>query len=78
MAPIKPRAFLANAAVVLLTALTIAPLLYMVIVSFMPRGESSNLPTPLWPSRWSLENYHELLVRRLIDGAWFDYRIVPA
>jgi multiple sugar transport system permease protein len=78
MALIKPRAFLANAAVVLLTALTIAPLLYMVIVSFMPRGESSNLPTPLWPSRWSLENYHELLVRRLIDDAWFDYRIVPA
>jgi len=78
MALMKPRAILANAAVVLLTTLTIAPLLYMVIVSFMPRGESSNLPTPLWPSHWSLENYHELLVRRLIDGAWFDYRIVPA
>ena len=78
MALMKPRAILANAAVALLTALTIAPLLYMVIVSFMPRGESSSLPTPLWPSRWSLENYQELLVRRLIDGAWFDYRIVPA
>ncbi|KQN12752.1 MULTISPECIES: carbohydrate ABC transporter permease [unclassified Sphingomonas] len=75
---LKLRAIVANAAVVTLTALTIAPLLYMVIVSFMPRGESSNLPTPLWPSHWSLENYHELLVRRLIDGAWFDYRIVPA
>jgi multiple sugar transport system permease protein len=75
---LKPRTVLANMAVVLLTGLTIAPLVYMVIVSFMPRGESSNLPTPLWPSRWSLENYHELLVRRLIDGAWFDYRIVPA
>ena len=75
---LKPRAILANTAVVLLTALTIAPLLYMVIVSFMPRGESSTLPTPLWPSHWSLEKYHELLVRRLIDGAWFDYRIVPA
>jgi multiple sugar transport system permease protein len=78
MALMKPRAILANVAVATLTALTIAPLLYMVIVSFMPRGESSNLPTPLWPSHWSLENYHELLVRRLIDGAWFDYRIVPA
>ncbi len=78
MALMKPRAILANAAVVILTAITIAPLLYMVTVSFMPRGESSNLPTPLWPSHWSLENYHELLVRRLIDGAWFDYRIVPA
>ena len=78
MALMKPRAILANTLVALLTALTIAPLLYMVIVSFMPRGESSNLPTPLWPSHWSMENYHELLVRRLIDGAWFDYRIVPA
>jgi multiple sugar transport system permease protein len=78
MALTKPRAILANTLVALLTALTIAPLLYMVIVSFMPRGESSNLPTPLWPSHWSMENYHELLVRRLIDGAWFDYRIVPA
>ena len=78
MALMKPRAILTNIAVALLTALTIAPLVYMVIVSFMPRGESSNLPTPLWPSHWSLENYHELLVRRLIDGAWFDYRIVPA
>jgi len=78
MALMKPRAILANVAVATLTALTIAPLLYMVIVSFMPRGESSNLPTPLWPSHWSLENYHELLVRRLIDRAWFDYRIVPA
>ncbi len=78
MALTKPRAILANTLVALLTALTIAPLLYMVIVSFMPRGESSNLPTPLWPSHWSMENYHELLVRRLIDDAWFDYRIVPA
>ncbi len=75
---VKPRVVLANVAVATLTALTIAPLLYMVIVSFMPRGQSSNLPTPVWPSHWSLENYHELLVRRLIDGAWFDYRIVPA
>ena len=75
---VKSRALLTNAAAALLTALTVAPLVYMVIVSFMPRGESSTLPTPLWPSRWSLENYYELLVRRLIDGAWFDYHIIPA
>ncbi|MBJ6121092.1 carbohydrate ABC transporter permease [Sphingomonas sp. BT553] len=50
----------------------------MVVVSFMPRGESSTLPTPLWPSRWSWENYYELLFRRQIEGAWWDYRIVPA
>ncbi|WP_242116952.1 carbohydrate ABC transporter permease [Sphingomonas lacusdianchii] len=78
MAVRKLRAIVANAAVVALVALTVAPLVYMVIVSFMPRGESGTLPIPLWPSRWSLENYHELLVRRQINGAWFDYRILPA
>lgn len=78
MAVGKLRAVVTNAAVVALVALTVAPLVYMVIVSFMPRGESGTLPIPLWPSRWSLENYHELLVRRQIDGAWFDYRILPA
>ncbi|MBB5715044.1 multiple sugar transport system permease protein [Sphingomonas aerophila] len=65
-------------AVAVLTLLVITPLLWMVTVSFMPRGESGQFPPPLWPSRWSWENYHELLARRLIDGAWFDYRIVPA
>ncbi len=75
---VKPRAVAANLAVALLTLLTVAPLVYMVIVSFMPRGESGTLPTPLWPSRWSIENYYELLVRRKFDDAWFDYRIVPA
>ncbi|KQM93659.1 sugar ABC transporter permease [Sphingomonas sp. Leaf22] len=78
MAVSKMRPVVANAAVFALVALTVAPLFYMVIVSFMPRGESGTLPIPLWPSRWSLENYHELLVRRQIDGAWFDYRILPA
>ncbi len=78
MAVRRTRALVANGAVAVLTALTVAPLFYMVAVSFMPRGQSSTLPTPLWPSRWTWENYHELLARRLIDGAWFDYRIVPA
>lgn len=74
----RARALPLNLAVALLTLVTVAPLLWMVTVSFMPRGEASASPPPFWPSRWSLENYHELLARRLIDGAWFDYRIVPA
>lgn len=74
----RGRAILANAAVAVLTAITLVPLVWMVTVSFMPRGESNQVPPPFWPSRWSWENYHELLSRRLIDGAWFDYRIVPA
>ena len=72
------RAILANTAVALLTAVTLLPLVWMVTVSFMPRGESSRFPPPFWPSRWSWENYYELLVRRQFEGAWFDYRIVPA
>lgn len=78
MAVRRLRTIVSTGAVAVLTALTIAPLAYMVVVSFMPRGESTTLPTPLWPSHWSGENYYELLVRRSIDGAWFDYRIVPA
>ena len=72
------RAILANLAAVLLTIVTLTPLAWMVTVSFMPRGESSHFPPPFLPSRWSWENYHELLARRLINGVWFDYRIVPA
>nr|WP_239024645.1 carbohydrate ABC transporter permease [Sphingomonas corticis] len=67
-----------NAVAVLLTVATVAPLLWMVLVSFMPRGASSAFPPPLWPVRWTWENYHELLARREYDGVFFDYRIVPA
>ncbi|WP_231639222.1 carbohydrate ABC transporter permease [Sphingomonas profundi] len=75
---VRRRAILANAAVALLTLATLAPLAWMVTVSFMPRGQSSHFPPPLWPSRWTWENYHELLARREYDGVWFDYRIMPA
>lgn len=75
---VRWRTILMTAAVGGLTALVLAPIVWMVSVSFMPRYESSHFPPPFWPSRWTLENYHELLARRLIDGAWFDYRIVPA
>ena len=74
----KPRAILLNAAVAVATAIVTVPLAWMVTVSFMPRYASSQSPPPFWPTRWTLENYHELLVRRLIDGAWFDYHILPA
>lgn len=78
MRPRLLRGLVANALVAVLALLTLLPLGWMVTVSFMPRGEASQSPPPFWPSRWSWENYHELLVRRLIDGAWFDYRVLPA
>jgi len=72
------RAIVANTLVAVATAVTLLPLVWMITVSFMPRGESARFPPPFLPSRWSIENYYELLVRRLIDGAYFDYRILPA
>jgi multiple sugar transport system permease protein len=72
------RSIVANMLVALLTIVTLLPLAWMVTVSFMPRGEANHFPPPFWPSRWTWENYHELLARRFIDGAWFDYRVVPA
>lgn len=72
------RTVVLTAAAAALTLVTVLPLVWMVTVSFMPRGASSAFPPPFWPVRWTWENYHELLARRLIDGAWFDYRVVPA
>ena len=74
----RVRSLVANTAVAVLTAITLIPLVWMVTVSFMPRGASSHFPPPFWPERWSWENYYELLVRRNFEGAWFDYRIMPA
>nr|WP_183981714.1 carbohydrate ABC transporter permease [Sphingomonas jinjuensis] len=74
----RARVVALNLAVALLALAVIIPLVWMVTVSFMPRYASSAFPPPFWPTRWTWENYHELLARRLIDGAWFDYRIVPA
>ncbi|MEH3102257.1 carbohydrate ABC transporter permease [Sphingomonas adhaesiva] len=78
MRPRFARGVVANTLVALFTLATLLPLAWMVTVSFMPRGEASRFPPPFWPSRWSWENYHELLVRREIDGAFFDYRVLPA
>ncbi|MEH3038419.1 MAG: carbohydrate ABC transporter permease [Sphingomonas adhaesiva] len=78
MRPRFVRGVVANTLVALFTLATLLPLAWMVTVSFMPRGEASSFPPPFWPSRWSWENYYELLVRREIDGAFFDYRVLPA
>lgn len=74
----RVRAILMNVAVAALTAVTLLPLVWMVLVSFMPRYAASRFPPPFWPERWTWENYHELLVRRLYEGVWFDYRVLPA
>jgi multiple sugar transport system permease protein len=43
-----------------LAAVSLFPLLWMVSVSFMPAGASSQLPTPILPASVTLENYRTL------------------
>jgi len=52
-----------NAALVLLAVISLAPIAWMVSVSFMPTGEASHFPPPLLPSSLTLRNYHELFER---------------
>lgn len=55
-----PATVLVNTALVVGSALTIFPLLWMVSVSFMQAGEASTYPPPLLPSQPTLENYIRL------------------
>ena len=52
-----------NAALVLLALVALAPLMWMLSVSFMPAGAASHFPPPLLPSRFTLDNYRELFER---------------
>ncbi|MEP6633928.1 MAG: carbohydrate ABC transporter permease [Luteimonas sp.] len=56
-------ALLVNAALVAVALVSLAPLAWMVSVSFMPAGEASHFPPPLLPSSVSLDNYHALFAR---------------
>lgn len=47
----------------LLAVVSLAPLLWMLAVSFMPTGEASRFPPPLLPSAPTTANYHELFER---------------
>ena len=54
---------LVNAALLAMALVSIAPLLWMMSVSFMPAGEASRFPPPLLPSALSLDNYREMFGR---------------
>ncbi len=51
---------LVNTALIVAAVLVAFPLLWMLSVSFMPRGAASVYPPPLWPAAPTLENYREL------------------
>ncbi|WP_242904834.1 carbohydrate ABC transporter permease [Lysobacter sp. CFH 32150] len=52
-----------NGLLIGLAALSIAPLLWMLSVSFMQTGEASHFPPPLLPDAPTWHNYRELFVR---------------
>ncbi len=54
------HALLVNGGLLLLALMSLAPLLWMVSVSFMPAGQASRFPPPLLPSGATLGNYVEL------------------
>jgi multiple sugar transport system permease protein len=56
----KRSTVLINVALVIGAILVIFPLLWMVSVSFMPRGAASAYPPPLFPADPTLGNYREL------------------
>jgi multiple sugar transport system permease protein len=52
-----------NGGLLALALVSLAPLLWMVSVSFMPTGQASRFPPPLLPSAATLANYQELFGR---------------
>ena len=59
----RRRALWINAMLAVIAVVSLAPLLWMLSVSFMPAGASSTLPPPLVPHAPTLANYHELFAR---------------
>ena len=70
------QALLVNAALAALAVLALAPLAWMVSVSFMPMGEASGFPPPLLPSAVTLDNYRELFARTGIGRAFANSLLV--
>ena len=67
-----------NLAVALFAVVTVLPLVWMVSVSLMPKGEANRFPPPFWPTQATLANYRELLLPHLTGGIATDYAIGPA
>jgi len=56
----RRHALQVNGALLLLAALSLTPLLWMVSVSLMARGEASQFPPPFLPASATLDSYREL------------------
>jgi multiple sugar transport system permease protein len=61
----KPRiaAVVVNGLLLALALLSLAPLAWMLSVSFMPAGAASTLPAPILPRGATFDNYYQLFAR---------------
>ncbi|TXI45625.1 MAG: carbohydrate ABC transporter permease [Lysobacter sp.] len=72
----RAHSALVHAGLIALTALSLAPLLWMLSVSFMPAGGASRFPPPLLPSAPTLDNYRALFERIGMGGYFLNSVIV--
>ncbi len=61
-----------NAALLLLAFVSLAPLAWMVSVSFMPSGQASQFPPPLLPAQATIDNYRQLFARTSMAGNFLN------
>ncbi|HEX7989493.1 MAG TPA: carbohydrate ABC transporter permease, partial [Stenotrophomonas sp.] len=57
------HAWWVNGGLLLLAVISLAPLAWMLSVSFMPSGQASQFPPPLLPAHTTLANYQALFAR---------------
>ena len=74
----RGHALLVHAALVVLTLLSLAPLLWMLSVSFMPAGGASRFPPPLLPDVPTLDNYRALFQRIGMGGSFLNSVLVSS
>src|SRR5690606_4488595 len=67
-----------NGALMVLAVLSLAPLLWMLSVSFMPRGGASHFPPPLLPSEATLDRYRALFATTGIGRNFANSLLVSA
>jgi multiple sugar transport system permease protein len=72
----RAQALLVNGALAVFALLALAPLAWMVSVSFMATGQASAFPPPLLPDAATLDNYRELFARTGIGRAFANSLLV--
>ena len=70
------QGLLVNGALAALVVLSLAPLAWMVSVSFMSAGEANRFPPPLLPDDPGLEAYRELFARMGMGGYFLNSVLV--